>query len=167
MVHCIEVQYISVPAVQCKSLEALLQLAAKQLSKSNVDLKLHFVDAAQRTTLMDSDTDLLSLKYVSKEKNYKFKVEVCKSKEQIENETRSEAVEEYLANTYEGIIDAEVERELKKISKEYLQELYAEIVREEEKAMMTKIEKEEVSSYIAKISSHVIKNQIVFRNALP
>jgi ssRNA-specific RNase YbeY (16S rRNA maturation enzyme) len=129
MVHCIEVQYISVPAVQCKSLQALLQLAAQKLSKSTADLKLHFVDAAQRTTLMESDTDLLSLKYVTKEKNYKFKVEVCKSKEQIENEMRSEAIEEYLSSTYEGIIDAEVERELKRISQEYLQELYAEVAR--------------------------------------
>jgi ssRNA-specific RNase YbeY (16S rRNA maturation enzyme) len=93
MVHCIEVQYITVPAVQCKSLEALLELAAKQLSKSSADLKVYFVDAAQRATLMETDSDLLSLKYVSKEKNYKFKVEICKSKLQIENEMRSEAVE--------------------------------------------------------------------------
>ncbi len=46
MVHCIEVQYISVPANQCKSFEALLQLAAIQLSKSSNDLKVYFVDAA-------------------------------------------------------------------------------------------------------------------------
>lgn len=167
MVHCIQVQYISVPALQCKSLHALLQLAAHQLVKSSADLKLHYVDAAQRTTLMESDSDLLSLKYVSKDKNYKFKVEVCKSKEQIEIEVRGEAVEEYLAGAYEGIIDAEVERELKRISEEYLQELYAEVVREEERALIARIEKEEVSSYIAKMNSLMIKNQVPLRNALP
>lgn len=76
---------------------------------------------------------------MSKEKNYKFKVEACKSKEQIENEVRSEAVEEYLNSTYQGIIDAEVESELKRISEEYLQELYAEVAREEEISMIARI----------------------------
>jgi hypothetical protein len=89
MVHCIEVQYISVPAVQCKSLQTLLQLAANQLSINNAELKVHFVDGSQRTTLMESDSDLLSLKYISKEKSYKFKVEICKSKEQLEDEFRT------------------------------------------------------------------------------
>lgn len=55
-----------------------------------------------------------------------------------------EAVDEYLTSTYESIIDAEIEQELKKISEEYLQELYAEVAREEEKMMIARIEKEEV-----------------------
>lgn len=125
MVHCIEVQYVSVPAAQCKSLQVLLQLAAQQLSRNTQNIKLYFVDSSSRTTLMESDTDLLSLKYITKEKAYKFKVEICKSKEELENEIRSEAVDEYLASTYDSIAEAEVESELKRISEEYLKELYA------------------------------------------
>jgi hypothetical protein len=120
MVHCIEVQYISVPATQCKSLEALLQLTINQLSCGGSELKIYFVDSNLRTTQIESDSDLLSLKYISKEKIYKFKVDICKSKRHLENELNSEAVDEYLTSIYDNIAEAEVEKELKRISEEYL-----------------------------------------------
>lgn len=89
MVHCIEVQYITLPAAHCKSLDALLQLAAQQLARAPHSLKLYFIDSKLRATIMDSDSDLLSLKYISRDKNYKFRVEICKSKQELEDQLNS------------------------------------------------------------------------------
>jgi hypothetical protein len=124
MVYCIEVQNLTVSVQQCKSYQALLQLAASSCSRPASNLKLFFINSSKCATQIESDSDLLSLKYVSREKSYNFRVEIMKSKAEIEQEIQNEAVDEYLIETYENISQTEVERELKKITSDYLQELY-------------------------------------------
>lgn len=88
-------------------------------------MKLYFIDSALRPTLIDSDADLLSLKYVSRENHYRFKVELSKSRQQLEQELLNEEVSRYLTATYDCIAEAEVQQELKRISQDYLHQLYS------------------------------------------
>lgn len=132
MVHCIEVRQITVPVQQCKSYEQLLGSAAEKCGKSVFSLRLFFVNASGQATLIESDSDLLSLRYLTRGSSYSFRVEISKSRAEIEQEQQAAAIGEYLEAAYEQIAEEALQQELKQISADYLEELYGEIARIEE-----------------------------------
>lgn len=124
MVQCIEVRQMAVPVQQCRSYEQLLASAADKCGKSVFGLKLFFVSASNQATLIESDSDLVSLRYITRGNTYSFRVEISKSKAEVEQEQQAAAIEEYLGATYEDIAEQALQQELRQISADYLQELY-------------------------------------------
>lgn len=66
-------------------------------------LKLFFINASNQATLIESDSDLLSLRYIIRGNIYNFKVEISKSKVEIEQEEERTIIGDYLEATYEEI----------------------------------------------------------------
>lgn len=116
MMNCIEVQYTTLSAQQCKSFDSINAILNQKYSKGFSKVNLYFCGANGMETLIESDSDLIALRYMVRGNNLKFKVELCKSKEMIQQVIRQEAVSEYLQDTYDQIADDEVEKELRRIS---------------------------------------------------
>lgn len=105
MVQCIEVRQVTLPVHQCRSYEQLLASAAEQCGRSLFTLKLFFVSSNGQATLIESDSDLLSLRYIARGSSYSFRVEISKSRAEVEREEQAAAIEEYLEATYEDIAE--------------------------------------------------------------
>lgn len=96
---------MAVPVQQCKSYEQLLCSAAEKCGKSVFSLKLFFVNANNQATLIESDSDLLSIRYITRGNTYNFRVEISKSKAEIELEEERAIIGDYLEATYEEIAE--------------------------------------------------------------
>ena len=91
---------MSFPVQQCRSYEHLLASAAEQCGSSVFNLRLFFTSPNGQATLIESDSDLLSLRYIARGSSYSFRVEVSKSRAEVEREEQAAAIEEYLEATY-------------------------------------------------------------------
>lgn len=114
--NCIEVQYTTLSVQQCKSFDSINAILNQKYSKDFSKINLYFCGANGMETLIESDSDLVALKYMVRGNNLRFKVELCKSREMIQQVIRKEAVSEYLQDTYDQIAEGEVEKELRRIS---------------------------------------------------
>lgn len=105
MVQCIEVRQMTVPVQQCRSYEQLLASAAEKCGRSVFSIRLFFVSTSNQATLIESDSDLVSLRYITRGNTYSFRVEISKSRAEVEQEQQAAAIEEYLETTYEDIAE--------------------------------------------------------------
>ncbi len=116
MMNCIEVQYITLSSQQCKSFDSINAILNQKYSNGFSKVNLYFCGSNCTETLIESESDLIALRYMVRGNNLRFKVELSKSREMIQQEIREEAVSEYLEETYNKIADEEVEQQLRRIS---------------------------------------------------
>lgn len=106
MVACIEAHKLTLPHQECKNYKKLFRLASALYCRAqSSSIRIFFLHPDSSETEIETDSDLISLKYLVNNGNITFRVQVSKSKEEIEKELVSESVSDYLTNTYEDIAE--------------------------------------------------------------
>lgn len=112
MANCIEAKRLTLPYQEVKSYQGLLRLASAIYQKPQSNLRVFFEGAHSAETEIESEDDLMALKYMVRQGNITFKVYISKSKQDIENELIAQTVQDYLAHTYDSVAEEEFQREV-------------------------------------------------------
>jgi hypothetical protein len=112
MSNCIEVRRLTLPYQEVKSYRGMLRLASAIYQKPQDNLRIFFEGSHSAETEIESEDDLMALKYLVRQGNITFKVYISKSIQDIENELIAQTVQDYLADTYESVAEEEFQREV-------------------------------------------------------
>ena len=112
MVKCFQTYTLVFTQKECSSLSALTRKAAFIFQQQISNIELFFQHADGSETPIESDNDLLSLKYLVRKPEIAFTIRVSKSKEQIEQELISSEVDGYLSQTYDEVSEEIAEKEI-------------------------------------------------------
>ena len=80
MVKCITNQTVILPASHCQYYNGLLIKISTALDRTISDIKVFFVDARGYSTEIESDADVLGVKYMAQTTNITFRAEVSMSR---------------------------------------------------------------------------------------
>lgn len=79
MVKCIETHTLTLSAAHCRNYQELLNNVSQAVKRDACSLQIYFLHGKE-ATLIESDADVLGMKYVAKKQPLNFKVQVKKSK---------------------------------------------------------------------------------------
>ena len=79
MVKCIETHTLTLSTAHCRNYQELLSNISKVVKRDASSLQIYFLHGKE-ATLIESDADVLGMKYVAKKQILNFKVQVRRSK---------------------------------------------------------------------------------------
>lgn len=159
MVNCVDTLTLTVPTNQASSLKVLLAYASNIAKQPSNRIKLNFLGQDGSLTAIESDSDLLALRYTVRNGPLSLVAHISKSRQEIMNEIISQCVGEYLDETYDDVIEREEERAVNKQIEEYLNTLYKRLVKQEEKEKIKNIEQEEINRYMSQMTSELVNKR--------
>jgi hypothetical protein len=123
-------------------------------------IRLFFPHPTGADTEIESDADLLALKYMIHKEDIVFRVQISKTKQQIEKELISEVVGEYLHETYDAVAEQEFQREVNSEIDSYLDRLYRKVAQRAEKEKLKKVENKEIDNYMSRMMEEISDRKI-------